>query len=151
MEKFDFQYCQKIVILSADKTKVLLCKRQGEADYDGDFSFPGGKMEIADASIILGMQREKDEELGVNFKIKLLTSYSVNVYFTKNDGSAMILPHYLAIHQSGEVELSEEYSKYQWVDLEELNDFEPKIGNIPETIEILLPLLSVSNVIYEVI
>ena len=39
---YNFQYCQKIVVLSKDKNKVLLCKRKGEADYDGTFSFIGG-------------------------------------------------------------------------------------------------------------
>jgi hypothetical protein len=43
-----FQYCQKLIILSADKTKVLLAKRKGEADYDGIYSFIGGKMETTD-------------------------------------------------------------------------------------------------------
>ena len=40
-----FQYCQKLIILSADKSQVLLTKRKGEADYDGVYSFIGGKME----------------------------------------------------------------------------------------------------------
>ena len=64
MEQYNFQYCQKIVVLSKDRTKVLLCKRKGEADYDGIFSFIGGKMETTDISIIEGLKREKDEETG---------------------------------------------------------------------------------------
>ena len=46
-----FQYCQKLIVLSEDKTQVLLAKRKGEADYDGVYSFIGGKMETTDESM----------------------------------------------------------------------------------------------------
>lgn len=140
MSNFNFQYCQKIVVLSKDKTKALLCKRKWEADYDGVFSFIGGKMETTDGSIVDGLKREKDEEVGEQFKAKLYPTYSTNMFFRKKDGNAMILPHYLAIHQEGEVKLNEEYSQYQRVDIKDLKTFEPKIANIPEIIEILLRL-----------
>jgi len=143
---YHFQYCQKIVVLSADKTKVLLCKRRGEADYDGIFSFIGGKMETTDASILAGLKREKDEEVGADFKIALYPEFSHNTFFRKNDGNAMILPHYLAFHKSGEIDLcEEEYSEYQWVSLDELDTFEPKIPNIPETVRELLKLEKIST------
>lgn len=142
---YHFQYCQKIVVLSADKTKVLLCKRRGEADYDGTFSFIGGKMETTDASILAGLKREKDEEVGVDFKVALYPHFSHNALFRKSDGNAMILPHYLAFHKSGEMDLrEEEYSEYQWVSLDELDIFEPKIPNIPETVRELLKLEKIS-------
>lgn len=53
-----FQYCQKLVVLSQDLDKVLLARRKGEADYDGVFSFIGGKMEMTDESLLAGMKRE---------------------------------------------------------------------------------------------
>ncbi len=127
--------CQKIIVYSADESSVLLCKRKGEDDFDGDYSFIGGKMETTDTSIIEGMKREKDEEVGVNFKIKLFPDFSTNILFTKNDGSAMILPHYYAVHVGGDVELNEEYSEYAWVPLEEVADFEPKISTIPGVLD----------------
>jgi ADP-ribose pyrophosphatase YjhB (NUDIX family) len=52
MENLLFQYCQKIVVYSQDGQKVLLCKRKGEADFDGTFSFIGGKMERSDGGIL---------------------------------------------------------------------------------------------------
>lgn len=143
MDKYGFQYCQKIVILSADASKVLLCKRQGEADYDGTYTFAGGKMEITDNSIVAGIQREKNEELGESFKIKLLQSYSLNILFRKSDGAAMIVPHYLSYHDSGEITLSNEYSRYDWVSLDKLKNFEPKVPNIPAITEQLLLLKGV--------
>ncbi len=106
-----FNIAKKIVILSTDATKILLCKRQGEADYDGTYAFAGGKMEITDDSILDGLKREKNEELGEGFKIRLLPNYSINALFKKKDGSAMILPHYLSYHVSGKITLSDEYSR----------------------------------------
>lgn len=127
-----FQYCQKLVILSPDKTKVLLAKRKGEADYDGTYSFIGGKMETTDASILAGMKREKDEEVGSDVKVKLLPDETYNLLFRKKDGNSMILPHIPGIYVSGDITLSDEYSDYQWVPIESLGDFEPKIENVTE-------------------
>ena len=140
MEQFNFQYCQKIIVLSSDKTKVLLCKRKGEADYDGAFSFIGGKMENTDSSIVEGLKREKDEEVGESFKVLLYSTFSSNLLFRKKDGNSMILPHYLAIHKEGSIELNEEYSEFKWVEISKLNDFEPKIPSIPKSVEEMLRL-----------
>jgi len=145
MEQYNFQYCQKIVVLSNDQTKVLLCKRKGEADYDGVFSFIGGKMETTDENIIEGLQREKNEEVGENFKIKIYPKFSYNLLFRKKAGNSMILPHYLAIHFEGEIKLNEEYSEYQWVSINDLQEFEPKISSIHDTVKEVLRLQDLSK------
>ena len=67
-----FQYCQKIIVLSKDRRAVLLAKRKGEADYDGTYSFIGGKMVTSDKTIIDGIKREKDEEIGRATIVKIL-------------------------------------------------------------------------------
>ncbi len=141
--KYYFQYCQKIVVFSHDFTKVLLCKRKNEADYDGVYSFIGGKMETTDKNIITSMQREKNEEVGENFKVKIYTKFSNNLIFKKKSGDYMILPHYLAIHAGGDIKLNEEYSEYQWVNIADLEQFEPKIKNIPESVNKLLKLKTI--------
>lgn len=125
-----FQYCPKLVVI--DGTSVLLCRRAGEADLDGIYSFIGGKMEHGDESIIAALHREKTEEVGSSVKLRLLASYSLNAEFTKADGNRMILPHFLAHYVGGPIELNEEYSEFQWVELDKLSDFGPKIDNIPE-------------------
>ncbi|HWZ66124.1 MAG TPA: NUDIX hydrolase [Patescibacteria group bacterium] len=140
-----FQYCQKLVILSDDKTKVLLAKRKGEADYDGTYSFIGGKMETTDESLLAGMKREKDEEIGSAAKIKVLPNETYNLIFRKQDGNSMILPHIAGIYVSGEIQLSDEYSDYKWVPISELETFEPKIENIPELTQWALQKLSSST------
>lgn len=127
-----FQYCQKLIILSADKKSVLLAKRKDEADYNGVFSFIGGKMETTDANIVDGMKREKNEEIGTDAKVKILPNETYNIFFRKKDGNSMILPHIAGQFISGKITINEEYSEYKWVPLIELTTFEPKINNIPE-------------------
>lgn len=130
MTKYCFQYCQKVIVFSKDKKSVLLCKRKGESDYDGTFSFIGGKMEVSDELILAGLKREKNEEVGEGFKIKIFPIFTHNVLFRKSDGNSMILPHYLAIHESGEIQLGEEYSEFKWIEVDSLGAFEPKIPNV---------------------
>ncbi|MEI6327177.1 MAG: NUDIX hydrolase [Candidatus Roizmanbacteria bacterium] len=127
-----FQYCQKIVLLSTSRDAVLLARRKGENDYDEIYSFIGGKMEVTDGSILAGLRRERDEEVGSTCTMKILLTCTNNTFFVKKDGSHMILPHYPAIYQGGEIRLNNEYSEYQWVPLTKLKSFEPKIPNIYE-------------------
>ncbi len=94
MDRFLFQYCPKIAVVR--NHSVLLCRRAGEADFDGVFTFIGGKMEHGDLTIIEALRREKNEEVGSGVSLSVLIRYSVNVEFVKSDGSRMILPHYLA-------------------------------------------------------
>ncbi len=143
MDKFSFQNCQKIVVLRNDDSEVLLCRRKGEADYDGIFSFIGGKMETTDASILDGLRREKNEEVGEEFKIKIYPLFNTMVLFRKKDGNAMVLPHYYAEYASGEIKLSGEYAEYCWVPVVDIKNFEPKIATIPGVIKNLLRLKSV--------
>ena len=145
MEKYNFQYCQKIVVLSKDRAKTLLCRRKGEADFDGVFSFIGGKMETTDLSLLDGLKREKDEEVGESFKIKIYPTFTSSLLFVKKDGHKMIIPHYLAIHESGEAKLNEEYSEYQWIKIDKLEEFEPKIPGIPEMVNRLLRLEKIAK------
>jgi 8-oxo-dGTP pyrophosphatase MutT (NUDIX family) len=128
-------------VFSKDFKEVLLCKRKGEADFDGIFSFIGGKMEVTDLTVLDGMQREKNEEIGVGAKIKLFPKFSSNLSFIKKDGNSMILPHYLAVFVEGDININEEYSEYKWVGIDDLKSFEPKIANIPDIVETLLRLV----------
>ncbi|MFA5050890.1 MAG: NUDIX domain-containing protein [Patescibacteria group bacterium] len=140
MDKYNFLYCQKIVVFSKDMNSVLLCKRQGENDYDGVYSFIGGKMEISDKSFINGLQREKNEEVGEKFKIEIYPLFTANCLFIKKSGESMVLPHFYARHLEGEIILNDEYSEFQWVEINKLINFEPKISSIPDIVNKLLEL-----------
>ena len=130
MPKLDFQYCPKLAVFDRDRARILLCRRKGEQDYDGTYSLIGGKMEHSDPSILAAVKREKDEEVGHAFKVRIYDKISVDVNFGKKDGSRMILPHYYCEYLEGNVVLSDEYSDYRWVPLDELFALEPMIDNI---------------------
>jgi len=150
MDIYSFQYCQKIVVFSKDFNKVLLCKRKGEADYDGVYSFIGGKMEHKDVDFLESLKREKNEEVGASFKIRIHPFFTTNALFLKNSGDNMVLPHYIAIYEEGEVILNEEYSDYKWVDLQHIDSFEPKVPTIPDVITkltVLMPILDMNDFI----
>lgn len=140
MSKTLFEYCQKMVIFRNGDTEVLLARRKGEADYDGVYSFVGGKAETTDGALLAGLEREKNEELGKRFTVKIISSHSWNAYFVKNSGTHMVLPHHYAVFVGGEVDLSAEYSDYVWVPVNELDTFEPKIPNIPEAVKQVLKI-----------
>ncbi len=114
---------------------MLLAKRKGEADYDDVYSFIGGKMETTDETILAGMKREKDEEIGQTARVAVLPNETYNLLFRKKDGNSMVLPHIAGVFVSGDITLNEEYSDYKWVGINELENFEPKIENIPELTE----------------
>lgn len=137
-----FQYCQKLVVFSADKQSVLLARRRSEIDYDGVFSFMGGKLETTDESLLAGMQREKNEEIGPDVKLRVLPNVTYNILFRKKDGNTMVLPHIPAIYVSGNIVLNDEYSEYKWVPVVELEDFEPKIESIAPMVQWALRMLS---------
>jgi ADP-ribose pyrophosphatase YjhB (NUDIX family) len=144
-ENLLFQYCQKLVVISQDKKSVLLARRKGEADYNGTYSFIGGKMETTDASLTAGMQREKNEEIGAGVRLRIIPSQSYNVLFRKRDGNSMVLPHIAAQYIGGTIQLSEEYSDYAWVPISQLAGFEPKIENIPQAVHWALGMLDAAD------
>lgn len=130
--KYNFQYCQKLVVFSKDWQSVLLARRKDEADYDGVFSLIGGKMDISDKSIVDGLRREKNEEIGQQAKVAVYLESTNNALYRKSDGSSMILPHYLAHYTGGAIKLNpSEYAEYRWVKVDDLESFEPKIPTIP--------------------
>lgn len=130
MNKLYFQYCPKLVVFNETLDKILLARRKGEQDYNGTFSFIGGKIETSDGGIINGIRREKTEEIGASAKIRIAAMPVFNAYFQKKDGSSMILPHHICKYVEGDIDLNDEYSEYQWVALDELKEFGPKIDTI---------------------
>jgi ADP-ribose pyrophosphatase YjhB (NUDIX family) len=142
-EQYLFQFCQKLVVFSADRQSVLFARRKGEADFDEYWSLIGGKMETTDGGIVEGIRREKDEEVGADFRMRVAPMFSCyNVHFQKKNGTHMILPHYVAVHEGGDVVLNEsEYSEYKWVALSELTGFGPKVDNTASVVKNALRLL----------
>lgn len=130
MSNLYFQYCQKLMVFDEGFQKVFLAKRKGEQDYDGIYSFIGGKMETTDGGFTESMSREKTEEIGAKANVSVVPVPVYHALFSKKDGSSMILPHYIGMYNGGAIEINDEYSDYQWVDISGLSDFGPKIDTI---------------------
>jgi 8-oxo-dGTP pyrophosphatase MutT (NUDIX family) len=145
MQQTLFQYCPKLVVFRNNDQEVLLARRAGEQDYNATYSFIGGKSEVTDADLIEALRREKNEEVGSEFLVKINPHISWNIRFNKKDGSAMIIPHHYAQHVSGSVVLNDEYDDYKWLKVSELKNFEPKIKNIPTAVSEVLKLKSITN------
>ena len=130
-----FQYCQKLVVFNKDYSKVLLAKRKGEADYDGVYSFIGGKMETTDTDLRAGIKREVTEEIGTDVQIEVLLDFSFNEFYRKKSGDSMVLPHHIARYLDGEIKLSDEYSDFAWVNVDDIDKFEPKIDTVASIVQ----------------
>jgi 8-oxo-dGTP pyrophosphatase MutT (NUDIX family) len=130
-----FQYCQKLVVFNKDYSKVLLAKRKGEADYDGVYSFIGGKMETTDTDLRAGIKREVTEEIGTDVQIEVLLDFSFNEFYRKKSGDSMVLPHHIARYLGGEFKLSDEYSDFAWVNVDDIDKFEPKIDTVASIVQ----------------
>ena len=130
-----FQYCQKLVVFNKDYSKVLLAKRKGEADYDGVYSFIGGKMETTDTDLRAGIKREVTEEIGTDVQIEVLLDFSFNEFYRKKSGDSMVLPHHIARYLGGEIKLSDEYSDFAWANVDAIDKFEPKIDTVASIVQ----------------
>lgn len=130
-----FQYCQKLVLFRNKNSEILLARRKDEADFNATYALIGGKLEKNDGSLLAGIKREKDEEIGLNVVVRICPTISYNVYFVKSNGSHMVLPHYYAEYVSGEIQLSDEYEEYKWITVKDLENFSPKISTIPAAVE----------------
>lgn len=126
MDNLFFHYCPKLIVFSKDKKSVLLARRAGEADYDGAYTFIGGKSETTDGGLVAGLQREKNEEIGPDAKLKVCYMMSCyQVWYTKKNGNSMILPHHIAIYQGGDMQLNPgEYDDYKWVPIEHIDEYD---------------------------
>ena len=120
-----FEITVKAVILN-EKNEALLIKRHQDNHYGaGKWDFPGGKLEAGEY-IQEGLCREIQEEIGI--EVELIKVISVNDFGKKYDkkceiGKEKLLVagkglRFLARYKSGEVTLSDEHEKYEWLDLD---------------------------------
>lgn len=132
-QQYNFQYCQKLVLFDKEE-RVLLARRKDEVDYNDTYSFIGGKLETTDGGLIEGIRREKRQEIGRKALILVAPQLSYDVYYTKRDGSAMVLPHIYSRYIGGEIELGNEYSDFKWIEADRIDAFEPKIDTVSDAV-----------------
>ncbi len=128
-----FHYCPKLIVFSKDKQSILMARRAGEADFDGVYTFIGGKTETTDGSLAEGLRREKNEEIGPDAKLKVCYKMSCyQVWYTKKNGNSMVLPHHIAVYQGGDIKLNpDEYDDYKWIPVADIEEYAQIPENVP--------------------
>lgn len=84
----------------------------------GHFDWPGGRINISEKYTPLEdiIKREVGEELGEDIKYKLGKPLFQYRRHLENRNLHILVTVYEATYLSGEINLSSEHSKYQWVD-----------------------------------
>ena len=121
-----FELTVKAVIVN-DKKEVLIVKR-GQSSYHGagKYDLPGGKLEAGE-NIKEGLVREIEEELGIkvelgpviyafDFEKKYDKKYKVGDKELIISGKGL---RFLAYYESGEIKLSDEHDKSEWIGMDE--------------------------------
>jgi len=97
-----------------EDNKLLLIKRRpNDPHHPGLWDNPGGRLEIGE-NPYTGLQRETKEETGL--EIEILAPLDVH-WFKRDDGQQITLMVFLCSLKSGEINLSEEHTEYNWKDL----------------------------------
>lgn len=111
-------YHVSMKVLLRDKDKVLLLYDSAENNLD----LPGGRIDNTEKDIPLSeiIKREVQEELGMEIKYKLGSpAFQFRRYFQKENLHVFITV-YEAEFLSGEIKLSSEHGRYQWMNLKNL-------------------------------
>lgn len=121
-----FEITVKAVIIN-DKNEILLAKRSENGFFGvGKYDLPGGKLEEGE-DIKKGLKREIKEETGIeveigpvlyvfDFEKKYNKKYEIGEEEILISGKGL---RFLAYYKSGEVALSREHEKYEWVGIDE--------------------------------
>jgi len=103
----------------------LLITRRGHGDFNGRWEFPGGKLE-KDETEKECLKREILEELNIEIDVKS--------FFMRNNHSypkfTVELISYISLFYNGEIKLVD-HDKYEWVEINQLKDYNFLDGDIP--------------------
>lgn len=106
------------IIKNETGDRVLVLKRHDdEVAFPGKWAFPGGKVERGQ-SIMEALEREVEEEAGL--KIKPGKNFIRDYTFIRPDDVNVVGFAFEVQSLGGEVKISEDFTDYKWVNLEEL-------------------------------
>ena len=131
--KNDMKYATFIasfkLILKKNKKILVLTE-----SYTGCLDFPGGRIENKEANLPFEdlFKREIKEELGENVKYKILGPAMQYRRYNKLRKMLVLITAYEAEYLSGEIKLSREHDKYEWVDPKKYNLKDKKTNNEEE-------------------
>jgi 8-oxo-dGTP diphosphatase len=95
--------------------KLLILKRADDDIHKpGIWEIPGGRIK-KNEDIILGLKRETKEETGLDIDVNRQISVR---YFTRDDKQEIEMHIFLCNALNNEIELSEEHSEYEWIEIE---------------------------------
>ena len=108
-----------VAVIRNKEGKYLVLKRGAhEIAYPGKYTFPGGKVEGND-TVEETLQREALEEAGLKIKPgKILLKDKA--FVRPDDQSVKVFSYFCEVDGAEEVKISEDFSDYKWVNLEEL-------------------------------
>ena len=98
--------------------EYLYMRRSQQNSSSGTWTFPGGRIE-EDEDVESAAVREALEETGLETEVKKVGEYFYNV---GELGKWKVYPVLLK-SDSREVEMSEEHDKYDWIEIDEVEDY----------------------------
>ena len=113
------------------KNKKILVLTESDS---GCLDLPGGRIERKEANLPLEdlFKREIKEELGGNVKYRILGPAMQYRRYDKRRKIYVLITVYEAKYLSGEIKLSTEHKKYEWVEPKKYNLKDKKMNNEEE-------------------
>ena len=106
--KNDTSTVAKAIILD-NENRVLFLKRSSYVEkYAGEWDLPGGHLK-GNENLIIGLNREVQEETGLTIEEPVFLSKIENLHF------------FSANYNSGKIKLSHEHTDYKFLDLKDLD------------------------------
>lgn len=116
-EDAQFYVGQKAFIKKDNEILVLGDPQEG-------LDYPGGKIQEGETDLVYSLQREVREETGLEIKVGAPFATWTNIFPAHHRlaGKKVYLVGYKCDYVSGEVKLSDEHDKFQWVTKENFNE-----------------------------
>ena len=106
--------------------KILIARKKEGKPLAGYFEFPGGKIEKGETPEE-SLARELMEEMNIKIDVKEYVGESIYDY---GNGKVISLLGYISEIIDGEIKLSD-HDRYEWVTLEEINNYKIAPADIP--------------------
>ena len=106
--------------------KILIARKKEGKPLVGYFEFPGGKIEKGETPEE-SLARELMEEMNIKIDVKEYVGESIYDY---GNGKVISLLGYISEIIDGEIKLSD-HDRYEWVTLEEINNYKIAPADIP--------------------
>ena len=107
-------------IVKKDNKYLLASRDSKDPQAGGQWSFPGGKVDIENGDNILekSLQREIEEEVGIKIKDNVNLIY--NDGFVRVSGHHVVMLTFLCFYESGKARPLEGQEEVKWLSMDEL-------------------------------